>query len=95
MSFLKNLGERATSTAKKVGEKSSELVETGKLKMQISQIEGDIKIVKSEIGEVVYNSYANGLDLPSEEILVLCAGIKEKYAEIEALKAKAEEVQND
>ena len=95
MSFLKHLGEKATRTAKMVGNKSSDLVETGKLKMQISQIEGDIKKVKAEIGETVYSAYENGLDSPSEVTLILCNNIKEKNIEIEELKAKIQEVQND
>lgn len=95
MSLLKNLGDKAASTAKKVGNKSSDLVETGKLKMQISQIEGDIKKNKAEIGEVVYNAYANGLDSPSEEVLKICSSIKEKNTEIEEIRAKIQEVQND
>ena len=43
MSFLKNLGTKAASAAKVVGNKSQEVVEVGKLKIQISQEEGDIK----------------------------------------------------
>lgn len=95
MSLLKNLGDKAVSTAKMVGNKSSDLVETGKLKMQISQIEGDIKKMKAEIGEIIYNAYANGLDSPSDEILKLCTSINEKYSEIEGIKVKIQEVQND
>ncbi len=95
MSFLKNLGDKATSTAKMVGNKSSDLVETGKLKLQISQIEGEIKKGKAEVGEAVYNAYANGLDSPNEEILLLCNSIRDKDTEIEELKAKMQEVRND
>lgn len=95
MSFLKNLGEKATSTAKMVGNKSSDLVETGKFKMQISQIEGEIKKDKLEIGEVFYNAYANGLDAPNEVILLLCGSIKDKDSEIVELKIKIQELQND
>lgn len=95
MSLLKNLGDKAVNTAKMVGNKSSDLVETGKFKLQISQIEGDIKKSKAEIGELVYNAYANGLDSPSDEILKLCTGINEKYSEIEEIKVKIQEVQND
>lgn len=95
MSLLKNLGDKAASTAKKVGNKSSDLVETGRFKMQISQIEGDIKKIKGEIGEVVYDAYKNGLDLPIDEISKLCTSAKEKDSEIEEIKAKIEEVQKD
>ncbi len=95
MSFLKNLGDKATSTAKNIGNKSSDLVETSKLKMQISQIEGDIKKGKAEIGEIIYSAYSVGIDLPHDQVLILCANLKEKDEEIKALYAKIEEVQND
>ena len=95
VSLLKNLGDKAVSTAKKVGNKSSDLVETGKFKLQITQIEGDIKKSKAEIGEVVYNAYANGLDSPTDEILKLCTSIRDKNSEIEEIEVKIQEVQND
>lgn len=95
MSFFKNLGDKATSTAKNIGNKSSDLVETGKLKMQISQIEGDIKKGKAEIGELIYSAYAAGLDLPHDQVLISCANLKAKDNEINDLYAKIEEVQND
>lgn len=95
MSLLKNLGEKALNTAKVVGNKSQDLMEVGKLKMHISQLEGDIKKLKGEIGEVVYNAYINGEGSPSEQVVALCDGISAKYAEIEETKAKIDQVQND
>lgn len=95
MSFLKNLGDKALSTAKVVGNKSQDMMEISKYKLQINQIEGEIKKMKSEIGEVVYDAYANGLDSPSEQVVTLCDNINMKYAEIENLKMKIEEVQKD
>ncbi|HCJ58779.1 hypothetical protein [Lutispora sp.] len=95
MSFLKNLGDKALNTAKVVGNKSQDLMEIGKLKMHISQLEGDIKKLKGEIGEVVYNAYINGQGSPSEQVVALCDSISAKYAEIEETKAKIDQVQND
>lgn len=95
MSLLKNLGNKAISTAKAVGEKSSDAVEIGKMKMKITQLEGDIKKLKAEIGEVVYNAYANGLDSPSEQVVNLCDSINEKAEEINNIKYTIDEVKND
>lgn len=95
MSFLKNLGDKALNTAKVVGNKSQDMMEIGKYKMQISQIEGEIKKLKLEIGEVVYNAYTNGLESPSEQVVDICNNISAKYNEIEELKVKIQEVQSD
>lgn len=95
MSLLKNLGNKALNTAKVVGNKSQDMMEIGKLKLQISQAEGEIKKLKAEIGEVVYNAYANGLGSPSDQVVSLCESINAKYAEIEELKIKIQQVQND
>lgn len=94
MSLLKNLGNKALNTAKVVGSKSQDMMEIGKLKMQISQAEGEIKKMKGEIGEVVYNAYANGMASPSEQVVTLCESINAKYAEIEEIKIKIQQVQN-
>lgn len=95
MSLLKNLGNKAISTAKAVGEKSSDAVEIGKMKMKITQLEGDIKKIKAEIGEVVYNAYANGLGSPSEQVVTLCNSINEKIEEINNIKYAIDDVKND
>jgi len=105
MSFLKNLGDKALNTAKVVGNKSQDLMEIGKLKMHISQLEGDIKKLKGEIGEVVYNAYINGQGSPSEQVTSIFLDFDQleefneelqlKYAEIEETKAKIDQVQND
>lgn len=95
MSFLKNLGDKALNTAKVVGNKSQDMVEIGKYKMQITQIEGEIKKMKTEIGEVVYNAYIKGEASPSEQVVSICNNITAKYDEIEELKVKIEDVKND
>lgn len=93
MDLFKNLGEKAKSTAKTVGEKSSDLVETGKLKMEVSQLEGDIRRLKTDIGNLFYNAYINMGDASqNEEIITLCEEIKSKYEAIEDLKYKIDNI---
>lgn len=92
MSFFKNLSEKAVSTAQAIGSKSQDMVEIGKLKMSISQIEGDIKKLKFEIGELVYDSYSKSQEYPTELIGKINQDITAKFAEIEDLKAKIQEI---
>lgn len=94
MSFLKNLQEKAVSTAKAVGNKSQEMMEIGKLKLHITQLEGDIKKLKLNIGELVYNAYSKDTEFPAEDVTKLGEEISIKYAEIEDTKAKIQEVQD-
>lgn len=93
MSFLKNLQEKAAGAAQTIGAKSQEVLEIGKLKLQITQIESDIKKLKLELGEAVYSAYAKDEEFPAEQIAKIGGDIRSKYAEIEATKAKIQEVQ--
>lgn len=95
MSLIKNLGNKAINTAKAVGDKSQDMVEISKLKMQITQLEGDIKKLKLDIGDVLYTAYVNNLNSPSVEVVSLCTSIHDKYAEIDEIKIKMKEVKND
>jgi len=92
MSFFKNLQDKAVSTAQAIGSKSQDMVEIGKHKMTISQIEGDIKKLKFEIGELVYDAYAKSQMMPTELIGKINLDITAKFAEIEDLKVKIQEV---
>ncbi|NLC89278.1 MAG: hypothetical protein GX681_04355 [Clostridiaceae bacterium] len=94
MDMFKNFGEKAKKTAQKVGEKSSDLVEVGKLKVQISQIRDDIRRSKTEIGQYFYDTYINQTDLPEDKILLICEAIEEKYQEIDELIEKIERINN-
>ena len=93
MSFLKNLQEKAANTAQAIGSKSQEMLEIGKLKLQISQLEGDIKKQKFEIGELVYDAFSKSTEIEPEPILKLNGEIAAKYAEIEEIKLKMQQIQ--
>ncbi|HOR86756.1 MAG TPA: hypothetical protein PLL98_09750 [Bacillota bacterium] len=93
MSFLKNLQEKAVSTAKIVGNKSQEMVEIGKLKLHITQLENEIKKMKFDMGDLVYDAYSKDTEFPAEEVAKLGGEISAKYTEIEETKAKIQEIQ--
>ena len=93
MSFLKNLQEKAVNTAKVVGNKSQEMMEVGKLKLHISQLENEIKKLKLAIGEQVYNAFSKDEEFPAEEVKSLCEQISSKYSEIKDTKIKIQEIQ--
>lgn len=92
MSFFKNLSEKAVSTAQAIGSKSQDMVEIGKHKLTISQIEGDIKKLKFEIGELVFDAYTKSQEMPSELINKINMDITEKMTEIEIVKTKIQEI---
>lgn len=92
MSFFKNLSEKAVSTAQAIGSKSQDMVEIGKHKLAITQIEGDIKKLKFEIGELVFDAYAKSQVFPVELIDKINQDITAKLAEIETIKVKIQEI---
>ena len=95
MSLLKNLGNKAINTAKAVGYKSQDMVEISKYKMQITQLESELKKLKYDIGDAIYYAFANNSSSPSEQVVSLCTSIHDKYGEIEETKIKIDEVKND
>lgn len=92
MSFFKNLSEKAVSTAQAIGSKSQDMVEIGKHKVTIAQIEGDIKKLKLEIGELVYDAHEKSQEFPMELINKINQDISEKFGEIDDLKRKIQEI---
>lgn len=92
MSLLKELGEKAKQTAKMVGEKSSDLMETGKVKLQISQLESEIKKLKGDLGQLYYDAFSLETEMNADAAKALCEEIKGKFEEIDKLK---EELQDD
>ena len=93
MSFLKNLQEKAATAAKVVGDKSQEMMEIGKLKLHITQLEGEIKKLKLDLGELVYDAFSKDTEFPLEQVTKIGGEISAKFAEIEEDKVKIQEVQ--
>ena len=87
--LFNKVGKLAKETAEKAADKTTELVEVGKLKSQISTAKSDIGTAKKQIGEYYYNLYDADTELP-EEVATLCKNIKEQELLIDELEAKIE-----
>jgi len=88
MSFLKKLGETVLDTASTIGSKSADLVETGKLKLQRSQLESSVKEKKTAIGDLVYDAHKNNRELVIEDLEPYFAEIRDLENQIEAVDEK-------
>ncbi|MDN5277522.1 MAG: hypothetical protein PWR01_1487 [Clostridiales bacterium] len=94
MAFIDELAKRLGEVVKKVGEKSEELVELGKLNYEIFREEDTIKRLYREIGQAVYEAYKqenNSLDA----IYRLCQEIDEHREKIEGLKKRVENIKKE
>lgn len=87
--LFNKVGKIAKDTAEKAADKTSELVEVGKLKSQISAAKIEINTAKKQIGEYYYKQYASESELP-EAVVELCKTIREQELIIDELEAKIE-----
>lgn len=88
MSFLKKLGETMKETASSIGSKSMDMVETGKLKLQKGQLEGDMKDKKTEIGHLIYLAQKENGVPDSEALRKLFAEVGELENQILSIDEK-------
>lgn len=88
MSFFKKLGETMKDTASTIGAKSMDMVETGKLKLQKSQLEGNIKEKKTEIGDIIYKAQKQDDPQDSDRLKKLFAEIAELESQIAEIDLK-------
>jgi hypothetical protein len=88
MSFLKKLGETMMDTASSIGTKSVDLMETGKLKLQRSQLESSVNQKKSEIGNLIYAAYKQDCTADSAALAKVFNEIKELEIQIAEIDEK-------
>lgn len=88
MSFFKKLGETMKDTASTIGAKTSDMMETGKLKLQKSQLENLIEAKKTEIGNLVYIAYKQNSEPDSVAITKLFEEVKELENQITDIEEK-------
>ena len=88
MSFLKKFGETMMDTASSIGSKSLDMVETGKLKLQRSQLESDIKVKKAEIGDLIYLAQKQSTTPDTVALSTIFEGIKDLENQISAIDEK-------
>ena len=90
MDFLGQVKQTAADVAQKVAQKSSELIETSKIKYEIFDLSNDVKKLYSEIGKQVYAMMRDS-NLP-EEVAMKCEIVEAKLARIDALKQKEKDL---
>ena len=86
MDFLENVMSVVGSAAQNVVKKSGEVVGYSKIKHAMYSVSSEIKQLKEEIGQAVYDSYKN--NTPLDEI------VKEKCAQIDKLNEQLQEYNN-
>ncbi len=85
----RNLLENSASFLVK---KSGQMLNIGKLKLSIANLENEVYNLKAELGDVVYQSYRDAGD-GSERIEELCVKLAEKDEHLQDLKEQIEELQ--
>lgn len=71
MEFIKDITRKVTDTAKVAAKKSSDMVEITKLNFNIGSEEDKITKAYTQMGELVYNSFEKGEEVP-ENFKELC-----------------------
>ncbi len=85
----RNLLENSASF---LARKSGQMLNIGKLKLSIANLENEIYNLKAELGDVVYQSYREGSD-GSAIIDEICANLAAKDEQLQDMKKQVEELQ--
>ncbi|SHE31285.1 hypothetical protein [Alkalibacter saccharofermentans] len=90
MGFIDDFNRKANEAAKKVGEKSEELIESGKIRIEIEKAELKLGRIYKELGNKLYILYKEGEIAVDERLIEHCNKIddlKEKIEDLESKKA--------
>jgi len=93
MALIDDLGRKLKEVVKIAGEKTDELIETGKIKYDVYKEDEAIKALLSEIGKVVYADFQKGVNY-TPELEKICQQIASRYESIRLLKEKEEEIRS-
>lgn len=93
MAFLENIGKKVSEAAQAAAKKSSELVEIGKININISSEEDRIQKLYEQIGRKIYGYFASGEEVP-DELKNMCLEIQSREKTIKGLKQKILEIKN-
>jgi hypothetical protein len=72
--------------------KSGQMLNIGKLKLSMANLENEMYNLKAELGDVVYQSYREDSD-SSERIEEICANLAAKDEQLHDIKKQVEELQ--
>ena len=90
MDFFNDLGKTLNNVARQVGEKSGELLDTGRWNMEILKQEDAIRKTYRKIGEQIYAEYDKGENYAGT-VDELCEEIRRRKSKIEFLNVKLNE----
>jgi len=93
LEFLDNLGKTFNEVARQVEAKSEELIETGRLNIDIFKEEDAIRRLNRKIGELIYSHYIRGEDY-GDKADEICAEISERRKRIKELRARIKEIRS-
>ena len=80
-------GEYASKKAAKIGEKTSDAFNAGKLNVKLFDLNTDMDVIYKEIGKIIYASHA-GEDTEAEALEAKLSQADEKMAEINEIKER-------
>lgn len=81
--------DKMTKTMNMVGEKTSEVANVAKLKLDITKVKGNIDIKYKELGELVYKAVKDER-LVDDEVTLIVSEIDMLVQELNVLNAQAE-----
>lgn len=85
--FKKDLPKKVTKTCKAAGEKSTQLIEEAKLRLNIANLNDKISEKLTKIGSIVYEDYKTG-NSTYADLEELCKAIEEDEVTIADMKSK-------
>jgi|GEM_PF-1460552 len=85
-----SIKESALNIAKTVGKKTTDTVESVKVKSKISAEKNAIKASMEEIGKYVWDRFEEG-EIVSEDLISLCETIRDHYHNIDNFKKELED----
>ncbi len=91
-SIFDTVKDVVSDAAHVVAQKSGELIDVSKTKYAIFELKGEIRKLYNEIGKLMYQSFADGVD-NDDDIKLKCGIIKAKYAKIRILESNAEDIE--
>ncbi len=93
MAMFEDVVSRVKSVAETAGRKTGELVELGKIKIKIADLQREVSSAQEGLGRLVYDSRISGQSV--EDMIDACvAHITELQSEIEELEEKVLESKN-
>lgn len=88
---MSNFMDRVGGMAKKAADKTGDMVEIGKLNAKILSQQQSISSVKEKIGELIFERYQQGEQLP-DDVGELCKQIEDIQNNIASLKKEIQEI---